>query len=217
MWHDPNRSMNRRRFFREGLRELLRPLADSVENLAKAAEHFNKLDQPPAPRYEPPAYEPPRLQFVRPPGARSEEEFKSLCSRCGDCVRVCPAQCIKIDETGYNGDGAPYIDIDTMPCVMCDGLLCMHNCPTGALLPVPREQMNIGLAVWQQHMCLRTSGQECTICVDRCPVGAAAIEVSGGNIDVHAAGCTGCGVCQHACPTYPKSIVVTPKAQMMGG
>src|SRR3954469_21069777 len=172
--------INRRRFFREGLRELLRPLANAIEPIEKVSKHIGNLERMHSPAPEPVRTPPPEAHWVRPPGARAEQEFRETCSRCGDCVRVCPAQCIKIDETGYNGDGAPYIDIDTMPCVMCDGLLCMHNCPTGALLPLPREQMNIGLAVWQQHMCLRTSGQECTICVDRCPVGAAAIEVSGG-------------------------------------
>lgn len=209
--------MNRRAFFSEGLRELLRPLADSVENLAKAAEHFNKLEEPAPAPYSPPYHPPEQKSYIRPPGARPEEEFKSICSRCGDCVRVCPAQCIKLDNSGYEGDGVPYIDVEAMPCVMCDGLLCMHNCPTSALIPIPREQMSIGLAVWHQHQCLRTTGQECTICVDRCPVGPAALTVNGVHIEVHTDGCTGCGVCEHDCPTYPKSITIMPKAEMMRG
>ena len=31
-----------------------------------------------------------------------------------------------------------------------------------------------------------------------------------GKIAVHEEGCTGCGVCEHACPTTPKSIAVIP-------
>ena len=199
MFHDDQRPVNRRRFFREGLRELLRPLAQSIETLAEAANQFSELEKPaPAPR---------------PPGALPEEQFKETCSRCGECQRVCPAQCIQIDESGYQGDGVPYIDVNYMPCVMCDGLHCMQNCPSGALVPTPREEIDMGTAVWHEDLCLRRQGQECTVCIDRCPMGAAAIRLNDiGQVEVIESGCTGCGVCQHDCPTYPKSITVTPKS-----
>jgi ferredoxin-type protein NapG len=104
-----------------------------------------------------------------------------------------------------------------MACVICENLSCMYHCPSGAILPVPREQINMGLAVWHDHLCVRHNGTECTICVDKCPIGATAIRLSEGRIEVLSPGCTGCGVCQHECPTTPKSITITPRSAMGNG
>jgi ferredoxin-type protein NapG len=125
---------------------------------------------------------------------------------------VCPAQCIKIDPDGTRASGAPYIEVDAMPCVLCTGLECMHHCPSGALLPVPLEKIDMGTAVWHEQLCVRSHGEPCTMCVDHCPMGSAALELIDDRVVVHEAGCVGCGVCQNNCPTDPKSITVTPRA-----
>src|SRR5262249_32665814 len=88
----------------------------------------------------------------------------------------------------------------------------MHVCPTGALVPTPLADIDMGTAKWREITCVRSHGEDCTICVDRCPLGSAAIELLDGKIYVIEGGCIGCGVCEHACPTTPKSIVVIPKA-----
>jgi MauM/NapG family ferredoxin protein len=203
--------VDRRRFFREGLRELLRPLADVVEPLEQVIQQITDLDSVGAPTPAP-AHRPAYDAWLRPPGALPEQRFLDACSRCGDCVRVCPAQCIKIDSTGERGGGAPFIDLDVMPCVVCDGLQCTHVCPTGALAPIPLGAIDMGTAVWRPATCVRSQGEPCTICIDRCPVGAVAIELVGDDVQVHPDGCIGCGVCQYYCPTTPKSIVVIPRA-----
>lgn len=209
-----DRPMNRRRFFREGIFELLRPLADVVEPLAEAAKQLGELEKigqpaPPTPSY---GYTPPATQPVlRPPGALSEDSFMNVCSRCGDCMRVCPAQCIIMDSTGAKAGGGPYIDADYKPCILCEGLVCNSSCPTGALVPTLLENVKMGLAEWHQDTCLRHNGDSCTVCIDKCPLGARAIRLNdSGGIEVLNPGCTGCGVCQHECPTYPKSITVAP-------
>src|SRR5262245_13579350 len=102
-----DKPVNRRSFFREGLRELLKPLADAVEPLQQAIHHLERLDQV-SPRQAPP------VAWLRPPGAIAERAFLDTCSRCGICVKVCPAQCIKIDSTGAKGNGAPYIEPSLM-------------------------------------------------------------------------------------------------------
>ena len=124
---------------------------------------------------------------------------------------MCPAQCIKIDPTGGRAGGAPHIVPSDMPCVMCNGLLCMHACPTGALVPIPIQDIDMGTARWREETCVRTIGENCTICVDQCPMGTAALELNGNRVVVKDDGCTGCGVCEHYCPTNPKSIVITPR------
>lgn len=221
---DEDRRINRRRFFREGLGELLRPLVQATEPLQEAIRQIGSLDadidtgeKARTAKGQAAAIRRALGVWHRPPGALPEQAFGETCSRCGDCAQVCPAQCIKIDPDGVQGAGVPYIDIDTMPCVMCDGLLCMHNCPTGALLPTPIGEIDMGTAAWHPESCLRSRDQECTICIDQCPIGAMAIELREGDVNVIESGCTGCGVCQHYCPTIPKSITVTPRAVEGGG
>jgi ferredoxin-type protein NapG len=206
-----DKHVNRRRFFREGLRELLKPLGKAIEPLHEVARHFQELE---APSHEPKPASSSACQpanWLRPPGALEGKNFTDVCSRCGECVKVCPAQCIKIDATGATAGGAPYIEPDVMPCVMCTGLLCMHTCPTGALRPIPIQDIDMGTARWREETCVRTIGEDCTICLDQCPMGSAALVLNGNRVEVKVAGCTGCGVCQHYCPTNPKSIVVTPR------
>ena len=147
-----DKPVDRRRFFREGLRELLKPLAQAIEPLEQAARQLERLDSA-----GPAATGPGRRRddrrlpldvWLRPPGALAPDKgFRDACSRCGDCVRVCPAQCIKIESgPSGRGGGVPFIDPDEMPCVLCDGLLCMHNCPTTALVPTPLEMIDTGTA-----------------------------------------------------------------------
>src|SRR5688572_8242908 len=180
------RPIDRRRFFREGLRGLLRPVAKAVDPIERVAREFKRLhDEQERPGLPPPAVterEPvdgavsrsvngattALERWHRPPGALPEAAFLDTCSRCGECVRVCPAQCIKIDGAGVKGAGAPYIDPSEMPCVLCDGLRCMLACPTGALVPTLLADIDMGTAVWREEICLRTRGVECTICVDSC-------------------------------------------------
>jgi ferredoxin-type protein NapG len=213
---DENQPVNRRRFFREGLRELLKPLANAIEPLTEAARQLSEMDVATggAPGSARTALRRVPLNLpLRPPGALAEQALLDACSRCGECVRICPAQCIKLDPTGIRGRGAPYIDADDMPCVVCDGLLCMPACPTGALVPTILADIDMGTAVWHADTCVRTArGEDCTLCVDKCPVGTFAIELIENQIVVKEAGCIGCGVCQFECPTNPKSIVVVPKS-----
>jgi len=204
--------LDRRQFFRRGFFQIFKPLSSSVAPLQRVAAELGKLD---APRQNPapPAPDPlSGLLFLRPPGAIAERQFLTTCQRGGQCVRACPAQCIKIDSTGSKAGGAPFIDADTSACLVCDGLYCMDVCPSGALKRTPRVDIDMGTAVWREESCLRETGQSCTICVDRCPLGEVAIRLHRGRVEVQPLSCIGCGVCQQQCPTSPKSIFVIPKA-----
>jgi ferredoxin-type protein NapG len=202
-----DKPVNRRRFFREGLRELFKPLADAVQPFEEAMKQLDALE-----RLVPREYQDENRHWLRPPGALNERAFLDTCSRCNNCVNVCPAKCIKIDPTGKLGNGAPYIEPQAMPCVVCDGLLCMRDCPSGALVPTALGLIDMGTAAWDPHTCVRSTGENCTICIDRCPIGSVAIELKNDRVHVIEEGCTGCGVCEHDCPTTPRSIVVIPKS-----
>ena len=215
-----DRPMDRRRFFREGLRELLKPLANAAEPIERALKEFESLQPPPEPRVarpKPGSPAPPPIAqrvFLRPPGALAENDFLNTCSRCGTCVSVCPAQCIKLDVANGTAGGAPYIVASEMPCVVCDSLACMHNCPSGALVFTPMAEIDMGTAIWHEERCVRSVGQDCRICVDQCPLGEVAIRLNGNRVEVIEQGCIGCGVCEHQCPTNPKSITVAPRVSV---
>jgi ferredoxin-type protein NapG len=206
---DDRRRVNRRSFFRNGLRELLRPVVESID------EKITQLKDVLPPESSSASRGPLPLTFLRPPGALDEPMFLAKCSRCGDCVRACPADAIKIVPDV--GNGAPFIDANIAPCVVCTTLECMMVCPTGALEPTPIKFIDMGTARWRPETCVRTRGEDCRICVDECPIGEVAISLDAeGSVRVHENGCVGCGVCQHRCPTSPKSIVVEPKATRIG-
>lgn len=71
------------------------------------------------------------FSFTRPPGAREEEVFLSLCLRCDKCAKACPYRVIRpisITESLINA-GTPMLDGHCRNC-----WLCMPACPTGALV-----------------------------------------------------------------------------------
>jgi len=182
-------SPNRRDFFRQFLQRITNPATDY------AAKHLPQ--------------QPTRL---RPPGALPEPDFADTCRHCGQCAEVCPAEAIKIyPESDPQNCGTPYIDPTDQPCVACDGLHCMSACPSGALSPLPLEQIRMGLAAVDQSTCVRRHDDDCRVCLDNCPLGAEALRIDDTSaIEVLAAGCIGCGICQWTCPTSPKAIVIKP-------
>ncbi len=184
----------RRAMFRLGLKRLVEPLAGYLEE---------RLD----------LRLPVSRSILRPPGALPETQFLDTCYRCGNCVDVCPAKAIRT-TAGEATDlrGTPYIDPDLSACVVCEELACMKTCPSGALKRVSSgREIRMGLARLNWGLCVRSHGESCSLCMDKCPIGREAIDLSdGGEITVHASGCTGCGTCQFYCPTQPKAIMVDP-------
>ncbi len=72
--------------------------------------------------------------LLRPPAAVNEDQFLTLCVKCGQCLQVCPYDSIilaDIDEG--NGVGTPYIEPLRRGCYLCPLLPCVLACPSGAL------------------------------------------------------------------------------------
>jgi MauM/NapG family ferredoxin protein len=198
----------RRQFLSIMLWRFLRPLAGFIEKKLLPAVSV------PLPPSRP----------LRPPGALEESRFLNTCQRCARCAEACPAHAIVLsDSTDPWLRGAPFVDPDRQACVICDELACMRVCPSGALSLVDRFAIRMGLAVVDQDVCVRSKGEPCTICIDKCPIAAVAIRLDDSGriqvIDPHypgdpglvGQGCTGCGVCQQHCPTSPvKAIRVMP-------
>lgn len=225
---DPSGRVHRRGFFTQGFRQLMKPLADvladQVERRFERAgirleDETPSRAYPSAPSRSPEEAELPGKPVLRPPGALAEDEFLDRCYSSGQCVHACPVAAIKLARSDSPRlDRRPFIDPDVQACVVCDDLSCMHACPSGALSPVPKDAIDMGLAIVDLELCVRSQGEDCQICVDKCPIGARAIEIPqpGAAVIVHATGCTGCGVCQMYCPTEPRAIVVEPAVSRRG-
>ena len=162
---------------------------------------------------------------LRPPGALSEKRFNAACIKCGQCVRACPYGTLALAATGDDAPiGTPFFVPRQTPCYMCPDIPCLSACPTGALSPGLKdiEQARMGLAVIDTESCLSWQGLRCEICHRECPVKDRAISVEHHPRRtsrhamfvpmVHSEHCTGCGICEQACPTERAAIrVVQPQ------
>jgi ferredoxin-type protein NapG len=191
----PDESQDRRGFFSEAAKRLLRPLADQIEKRLPSI----LTDQVSA----------RSTRLIRPPGALAEAEFLATCLRCGRCADACPAEAIElIANQPPPMKGTPQVIPSNRACVICDDLSCMKVCPSGALQLVDRLAIRMGLAVMDHGLCVRSQGEDCQECIDKCPIGTIAIRLENGRVKVveptdGAPGCTGCGLCEQYCPTRP--------------
>ncbi|MDR1528868.1 MAG: 4Fe-4S dicluster domain-containing protein [Burkholderiales bacterium] len=88
--------------------------------------------------------------YLRPPGARDEREFLSLCIKCGQCVQVCPYYAVfLLDIDEGTATGTPVIRPEIRGCYLCDLLPCVLACPTTALNHdvSTAEQVRMGVAI----------------------------------------------------------------------
>ena len=218
--------VGRRGFFTQGFRHLLKPLADIVEKRMERMDlpTWTESSSTSLPRpvhggdFTP--YVPrgdltvssgsTTRRLLRPPGALEEEAFLSRCTSCGKCAEVCPVRAIElVSNPEPRLHKKPMIEAQRQACVICNDLACMKACPTGALQLVAASEIRMGLAVVDLNLCVRSRGEDCQICVDKCPIGPTAIDIPfpGGPVSVKDA-CTGCGVCEMYCPTDPRAVVV---------
>jgi len=101
----------------------------------------------------------------------------------------------------------------------CSSMRCIESCPTGALGPVPRNAVRIGLAEIVYKKCIAWNWRGCTVCYEACPEKAIKLNQDRQQPQVMAEKCNGCGLCENVCPTSSvraytgqtgKGIVVLP-------
>jgi ferredoxin-type protein NapF len=161
-------------------------------------------------------------RLVRPPGAPPEAEFLAKCTRCGQCVKVCPTYVIQSQglEQGMIGVFAPKL---TMRVAGCDQecRACGVVCPTNALRELTLEEKKyakLGTAALDQSRCLVYAwNKECLVCDEICPYNAIVFRKQNGRRVpvVIPSRCNGCGWCEQACPVLGESAIkVSPAGEI---
>lgn len=177
---------DRRHFFRKTLGRLVEEVAERTERRVIPQKYF------------------------RPPGALAEVAFIAACTRCGDCLEVCPAHAIFNAPPGAGlAAGTPVIEPVAQPCVACDEMKCAVVCPTDALIPPKNLWDGYQMAELElfPERCMAFRNVECGVCARACPLGEKALALdSGGRPFIKIEGCVGCGVCVRACPSTPSSL-----------
>lgn len=183
-----NGEADRRHFFRATLGRLVEEVAERTERRVVPQRYF------------------------RPPGALAEVAFIAACTRCGDCLDVCPAHAIFNAPPGAGlAAGTPVIEPVTQPCIACAEMKCAVVCPTDAL--IPPENLWVGYQMAELELiperCIAFQKVECGVCARQCPVGERALTLDAeGRPVIRIEGCVGCGVCVRACPSTPASLVL---------
>lgn len=130
---------------------------------------------------------------IRPPWAKAEKQFIDSCSRCGDCIKVCPENIIAQGSGGF-----PVIDFRQGECTFC------HQC-----VDICQEDVfNKNTKPWHivaniKDNCLSKIGVICQSCADVCDNRAIEFSLQVGgipNINLSIDQCSGCGACVSICP-----------------
>ena len=129
--------------------------------------------------------------LIRPPGALDEDQHLARCLRCGQCMRICPANIIQpaLLEAGVQGLWSPVINyrLGRSGC-QPNCVACGQVCPTAAIRPLSLEEklglgefasqgpIRMGTAFVDRGRCLPWAmGRPCLVCQEMCPVSPKAI------------------------------------------
>jgi ferredoxin-type protein NapF len=153
-----------------------------------------------------------RAQFLRgdwrtnkprlyPPWALAEALFLNACDGCGECIKACPQDILKLSA----GD-CPQVDFSRGECTFCGD--CVTACPTKALRKAD-DNLPWQLKARISPSCLAINGTSCVRCLETCPEEAIVARPSLGGrtqISVEESSCSGCGACISSCPVAVISI-----------
>ena len=177
-------------------------------------------------------------RLLRPPGAivrgpngaiqraMTEDEFRTKCLRCGQCMKACPTGGLQpaVGQAGLEGFYTPVLvprkGWCEQSCAAC-GLVC----PSGALTPFAIEEkkrIRIGEARINHDRCLAwgqgEAYQKYLVCNRYCPYGAIRVWQDGDQRRpvVEGRHCVGCGLCEAVCPVQTEAAIVVYRRHAHG-
>jgi len=119
------------------------------------------------------------------------------CLGCGDCVKVCPADAIFINDHGV-------AEVDSLRCTGCEN--CVGVCPNHLICMVSSKQKVASICVTPNYSDKCKVGcNGCGLCIANCPTGA--ISQNDGKIEINYSKCNGCLNCVRVCPNHTISRI----------
>ncbi len=154
---------------------------------------------------------------IAPPGALSFDHLQEKCISCHLCVSKCPSHVIKpaFLEYGLGGMMQPKLYFDHGFCNY-DCTVCGDVCPTGAILPLTKEEKHhtqMGQVQLIIENCIVYYDEtSCGACSEHCPTQAVHMVPYKDSLtipEINQEICVGCGGCEYVCPAIPfKAIYV---------
>ncbi|NMG75703.1 ferredoxin-type protein NapF [Aromatoleum diolicum] len=138
----------------------------------------------------------PDSDALRPPWVARGDMFEEVCTRCGDCLRVCPTSILIA-----GGGGFPVVDFSRGECTFCGD--CVTACKPGALMRRSESVAPWNVKAAIGDACLARRGVECRVCGEICGEAAIRFRPTAGGVaqpQFDAGRCTGCGACYAPCP-----------------
>lgn len=162
----------------------------------------------------------PKREFKRqtpiaPPGASTFNHLREKCISCHLCVSKCPSHVIKpaFLEYGLGGMMQPKLYFDHGFCNY-DCTICGEVCPTGAILPLTKEEKNhtqMGQVQLIIENCIVYYDEtSCGACSEHCPTQAVHMVPYKGILtipEIRPEICVGCGGCEYVCPAIPHKAI----------
>lgn len=148
----------------------------------------------------------PARALARPPAALVEDDFLKFCTRCHQCIDVCPADALHPASIldGITNIGTPVLD--GPKCILC--MECVRICPTPAIKKIPKQEIVLGKAVINTDSCLAWQKKKrCKDCYRACK--SKAIKLKKRRYpEIIADKCNGCGLCVQRCPAVAGTLEI---------
>lgn len=133
-------------------------------------------------------------QTVRLPWVRDNIEFTETCTRCHDCISICPEKIL------VKGDGNfPEIDFNRGECTFCAD--CVKSCSEDLFTSLDDNPWLLTATITEQ--CLVFQGIHCMVCREQCEPEAISFTHKVGlppTPHLKQSLCNGCGACFKPCP-----------------
>ncbi len=126
--------------------------------------------------------------------------FVDDCTRCGECLAVCPEKIIVTSAGGF-----PSIDFAKGECTFCGA--CADSCPESLFDRSLAQPWKFKALI--SDNCLAKRHIMCRSCEDACTQKAMEFHPAPGRLaapEINIASCTGCGACVSVCPENAISI-----------
>ena len=140
---------------------------------------------------------------LRPPWAVAEEQFVADCTRCNECITICPEKIIQQGQGGF-----PEIVFSHSGCEFCED--CLAVCKPKVLNKLDKDQSAWDIKATITSKCIAYHGTICRTCGEACNDDAIHFKLEAGKVGtpiLTEAQCTGCGFCIAMCPV--DAIVVS--------